>query len=154
MNGTHADVLLAEDNPSDAELLTGCLETVVEPGRIHRVRDGVEALDFLFCRGEYEGRHPPAPLRLVLLDIKLPRVGGLEVLEQLRADDHIGLVPVVMFTSSNVDCDVAEAYRLRANGYVQKPVDFDRFRKVVECLGRYWLSINEPPPDAASRGSR
>lgn len=152
MNRAHADILLAEDNASDAELLAGCLATVVDPRRIHRVEDGVEALEFLFSRGPYRARSRAAPLRLVLLDIKLPRVDGFEVLKQLREEDRTSLVPVVMFTSSNVARDVTEAYRLRANGYVQKPVDFDRFRAVVQALGRYWLSINEPPPDVVGGG--
>lgn len=154
MNRAHADVLLVEDNPSDAELVAGCLATVVDPKRIHRVRDGVEALDFLFCRGAYDVRQPSAPLRLVLLDIKLPRVDGLEVLGRIRADERMGFVPVVVFTSSNVARDVAEAYRLRANGYVQKPVDFDRFREVVGRVGTYWLTVNEPPPDSLSGTER
>jgi two-component system response regulator len=152
MNRARADVLLAEDNPADAELAAECLSSIVDPRRVHRVCDGVEALDFLFCRGRYSVRHPTAPLRLVLLDVKLPRVDGLKVLEEIRADDRLGLVPVVMLTSSKVDRDVAEAYTLRANGYVQKPVDFDRFREVLTCLGRFWLSINEPAPDATVPG--
>lgn len=153
MTWVNADILLAEDNPSDAELLAGCLATIVDPRRIHRVHDGVEALDFLFCREAYATRDAGTPVRLVLLDIKLPRVDGFEVLARLREDERRSSVPVVMFTSSNVERDVAEAYRLRANGYVQKPVDFDRFRGVVQSLGQYWLSINEPPPDGGARGA-
>ena len=152
MNRAHADILLAEDNPSDTELFVDCLAAVVDPRRIHRVHDGVEALDFLFCRGSYKARDPATPVRLALLDIKLPRVDGLEVLERLRADSRTCVVPVVMFTSSNVERDVARAYRLHANGYVQKPVDFDRFRGVVQALGHYWLSINEPPPGVTRAG--
>jgi len=149
-----ADVLLAEDNPSDAELILGCLATVVDRGRIHRVGDGVEALDFLFCRGDYSARDPESPLRLVLIDIKLPRVDGLAVLDQLRADPDMGHVPVVILSSSNVARDVVEAYRQHANGYVQKPVDFRRFREVVTALGTYWLTINEPLPTMTPAGLR
>lgn len=149
---TTADVLIAEDNPSDAELLARCLAEVVDPRRIHRVHDGVEALDFIHGRGAYDQRDPAFPVRLVLLDIKMPRVDGFEVLAALRADRLRSLVPVVVFTSSNVDRDVVEAYRLRANGYVQKPVDFGRFREVVRALGEYWLSVNQPPSDMWPRG--
>ena len=154
MSGLHADVLLAEDNPSDAELILETLAGSKEGPVIHRVHDGVEALDFLFSRGVYEPRGPDAELRLVLLDIKLPRVGGLEVLQQMRAEPSLRLVPVVMLTSSRIDRDVAAAYGLGANGYIQKPVDFSRFRDVVRCLGRFWLSMNQPPPRPNSDGSR
>jgi len=139
---THTDVLLAEDNPSDAELIMETLAEVVDPKRLHRVRDGVEALEFLEARS----RGGRAPLSLVLLDIKLPRVDGLEVLQRLRAAPRGRFVPVVMLTSSRIDRDVASAYGLGTNGYVQKPVEFARFREVIRCLGQYWLAFNEPPP--------
>ena len=140
-----ADVLLAEDNPSDAELILESLSAVVDPTRVHRVHDGVEALDFLTGSGAYAERAADSPLRLVLLDIKLPRVDGLEILRHIRQDEHIRLVPVVMLTSSKVERDVLAAYSLGANGYVQKPVDFTRFREVLRCLGTFWLSVNESP---------
>lgn len=142
-------VLLAEDNLADAELVAESLSTLMDPRRIQRVHDGVEALDFLFCRNAFEGRAATDPPRLVLLDIKLPRVDGLEVLEALRRDPRTVLVPVVMLTSSNVERDVARAYRLGANGYVQKPVDFVAFRDAVRSMGQFWLSVNEPPPGGA-----
>ncbi len=139
-------VLLAEDNPADAELILECLSDVTARQHVHRVHDGVEALEFLLSRGPYANRDPGPPLRLVLLDIKLPRLGGLEVLEGLRRAPRWRFVPVVMLTSSRVERDVAAAYRLGANGYVQKPVDFVLFRDVLRTLSRYWLVINEPPP--------
>lgn len=145
MSSDVADVLLAEDNPSDAELILESLASVVDPGRLHRVHDGVEALDFLTHSGAYATRPIEAPLHLVLLDIKLPRVGGLEVLRHIRTEDRTRYVPVVMLTSSRVERDVQAAYALGANGYVQKPVDFARFREVLRCTGTFWLSMNERP---------
>lgn len=149
-----ADVLLAEDNPSDAELILESLAAVVDPARIQRVHDGVEALDFLTGRSGYAERLPDTSLQLVLLDIKLPRVDGLEVLRHIREDLRTRLVPVVMLTSSKVERDVQAAYGLGANGYVQKPVDFTQFREVLRCVGTYWLSVNESPgwPGAPSKG--
>ena len=146
MNRKLADVLLAEDNPSDAELILDSLASVVEPKHVHRVHDGVEAIDFLSCKGDYTSRLPGTPLRLVLLDIKLPRIDGLEVLEHIRADSQTSLVPVVMLTSSKVDRDVRSAYELGANAFVQKPVDFPRFREALRCLATFGLSINEGAP--------
>ncbi len=152
LSPTPTDVLLAEDNPSDAELVSESLSSLVDARRIRRAHDGVEALDFLLCRAGFEDRAELPPPRLVLLDIKLPRVGGFEVLEELRRDPRAGLVPVVMLTSSNVERDVARAYRLGANAYVQKPVDFVAFRQAVRSLGDFWLSTNEPPPGGARAG--
>ena len=146
MSAACADVLLAEDNPSDAELILESLAAVVDPARVHRVHDGVEALDFLSGRGAYVTRPLDAPLRLILLDIKLPRVDGLEILRRLREDARTRFVPVVMLTSSKVERDVQAAYALGVNGYVQKPVDFGRFREVLRCTGTFWLAVNEGPP--------
>jgi CheY-like chemotaxis protein len=140
---TQLDVLLAEDNPSDAELIMETLSELVPLERIHRVHDGVEALDFL-TRSEAAQQR----LGLVLLDIKLPRIDGLQVLERLRSTAAGRLVPVVMLTSSRIPRDVTAAYSLAVNGYVQKPVEFARFREVMRCLGQFWLTINEAPtPD-------
>lgn len=153
MSGSVADVLLAEDNPSDAELILESLAAVIDAARVHRVHDGVEAIDFLTGEGAYRARGHDAALQLVLLDIKLPRVDGLDVLRHIRRNERTRLVPVVMLTSSKVDRDVQSAYALGANGYVQKPVDFARFREVLRCVGTYWLSINESPgwPGTAPR---
>lgn len=147
--GRRVDVLLAEDDPSDAELIQLALgqENLLNP--VHHVRDGEEALDFLFCRGVYAGRSFGAPPRLVILDIKLPRVSGLEVLREMKRDVRTFAIPAVLLTSSKIDREVARGYRLGANSYVQKPVDFDQFRTAVQRLGRYWLSVNEPPPPLA-----
>jgi CheY-like chemotaxis protein len=136
-----AAILLAEDNPSDAELILETLSEEVAAHRLHRVHDGVEALDFL-AQAEAGGQK----VGLVLLDIKLPRVDGLQVLERLRGTPHHRLVPVVMLTSSRISRDITAAYSLGVNGYVQKPVEFTRFREVMRCLGRYWLAVNESPP--------
>lgn len=146
-----ADILLAEDNPSDAELILEALGSVADIGRVARVHDGVEALDFLLCRGAHERRAHALPPRLVLLDIKLPKVEGLEVLAEIRRDGRTRHVPVVMLTSSRIESDVRSAYELGANGYVQKPVDYMRFREVVHCLGRFWVEMNEPLPAVPQR---
>ena len=152
MNHDGADVLLAEDNPSDAELILEALSGVADVGRVLRVHDGVEALDYLLCRGAHEGREWEPPPRLALLDIKLPKIEGLEVLQAMRSHVRTRHVPVVMLTSSRIESDVRAAYELGANGYVQKPVDFVRFREVVRCLGLFWVGMNEPPPAPARPG--
>jgi two-component system response regulator len=144
------DLLLAEDNPSDAELILESLTDLRD--RIFAVRDGEEALDFLFTRVAVADRVLGALPRVVFLDVKLPKIGGFDVLRALRADSRTRTVPVVMLTSSNLERDVARGYELGANSYVQKPVDFDRFRETVRLLGLYWLSTNEPPPVSALRG--
>jgi CheY-like chemotaxis protein len=135
------DILLAEDNPSDAELIMETLSELVPSERLYRVHDGVEALDFL-ARAEADRQR----LGLVLLDIKLPRVDGFQVLERLRGTPNGRLVPVVMLTSSRIPRDITAAYRLGINAYVQKPVEFARFREVMRCLSQFWLTINEFPP--------
>lgn len=146
MSGKPVQMLLAEDNPSDADLI---LTSVAKHGladSIHLVQDGVEALDFAFCRGEYSSRVHEPPLRVIVLDVKLPKVDGFEVLRELKADPRTRSIPVVMLTSSNIERDVALGYRLGANSYLQKPVEFERFRETVRQLGLYWMTMNEPPP--------
>lgn len=152
MSAADAVVLLAEDNASDAELTLEVLAEVLDPRLVYRAHDGSEALDFLFLRGTYAGVPGHPRLRLVLLDIKLPRIGGLEVLTDLRASPQLRFVPVVMLTSSRAERDVSAAYRLGANSYVQKPVEFTHFREVVRSLGRYWLTMNEPALPGAGGG--
>jgi two-component system, response regulator len=142
------DVLLVEDNPADAELIVESLRKENLASRLHVVHDGVEALDFLFCRGEYAGRAPNYPPRLVILDLKLPKVDGLNVLEQVKRDPRTRPIAVVMLTSSNIENDVARGYLLGANSYVQKPVDFERFQEAVRRIGVYWLTTNEAAPAA------
>jgi CheY-like chemotaxis protein len=139
-------VLLVEDNPSDAELTLLALEPHDGAERIHVARDGEEALEFLFCRGRFAGRSFTAPPVLVLLDIKLPRIDGFEVLRQVKTDPRTRPIPVVMLTSSKIEDDVARSYQFGVNSYIQKPVDFGEFRETVKQLALYWLSKNEPPP--------
>ena len=149
MTDARVDLLLAEDNPSDTELILESLSGLRE--RVFTVEDGVEALDFLFSRGRFGGRALSSMPRVVMFDVKLPKIGGFDVLRALRADPRTRRIPVMMLTSSNLERDVARGYELGANSYVQKPVDFDRFRETVRLLGLYWLSINEPPPLSTPR---
>ena len=148
MRGHAFEVLLAEDSTADAELVLHSLADGI-PVRMHRVHDGAEALDFLFGRGAY-GDRAAAPLpRLVLLDLNLPVVDGLQVLSELRRHPRTWALPVVLLTSSNLEHDVVESYRRGANSFVQKPLEFTKFRELVRRLGEYWLTINEPPPASA-----
>lgn len=139
-------MLLAEDNPADADLILASLTKGGFAGAIQVVHDGVETLAFAFRRGEYANRDQDLFLRVIVLDVKLPKIDGFEVLQQLKADPRTRSIPVVMLTSSNIDSDVARAYELGANSYVQKPVDFERFRKTVRNLGVYWMTTNEAVP--------
>jgi CheY-like chemotaxis protein len=154
MSPTGVEVLLADDNPADAELIMLSLGADLV-GRIHHVHDGEEALDFLLCRSGYAHRSLEPPPRLIVLDIKLPKISGLEVLEEIKRDPRTRAVPVVLLTSSRLEEDVARGYQLGANSYVQKPLQFERFRQIVRQLGAYWLAANEPVPSRAfSEGSR
>jgi two-component system response regulator len=137
------DILLVEDNPQDADLTMRTLTRRHVANPILHVEDGVEALDFLFNRGPYADRADVPPPRLVLLDLKLPRINGLEVLEAIKADPRTRAIPVVVLTSSREDPDVTRAYELGANSYVVKPVGFDAFTEAVGSLGMYWLLVNE-----------
>jgi two-component system response regulator len=138
-------ILLVEDNPDDVELTMRALKKNRIATEVVVVRHGVEALDFLFANGAYSGRNPEILPDLVLLDLKLPKVDGLEVLRRMRGDARTRLLPVVVLTLSNEEQDIVEAYRLGVNSYVRKPVDFDRFNELLQNLGRYWLEFNEPP---------
>ncbi len=140
------EILLVEDNPSDIELTLLALQHHKLANRIHVTRDGEEALDFLFRRGAYAHRAENGQPRLVLLDLKLPKVNGLEVLAEIKKDPVLRTIPVVVLTSSREDRDLTESYQLGVNSYIQKPVDFDQFRKVVGQLGLYWLVVNQRPP--------
>ena len=139
------DILLVEDSQEDMELTLYALRVGNLADNIFVVRDGDEALDFLFCRGKFAQRGFDQPPRLVLLDLKLPKVGGLQVLKELKGDPRTKTIPVVILTSSREDRDVCESYGCAVNGYVQKPVDFDHFRATVTPLGAYWLAVNQPP---------
>lgn len=139
-----ADILLAEDNPADAEMTTRALRKHNLANKLHWVRDGAEALEFLECAGAYASRERRNP-RLVLLDLKMPKVDGIQVLRQIKADERLRGIPVVMMTSSHEERDMAESYRLGVNSYVVKPVEFDSFLKAVAELGLYWMLINRTP---------
>lgn len=139
-------ILLVEDNPDDAELTMLALAQNHISNVVKWVKDGAEALDYLFCRGSYAARSPPDAPVLVLLDLKLPKVDGLEVLRQLRADPRVGLTPVVILTSSAMERDIVQGYGLGANSYVRKPVDFAQFHEATRQLALYWLVLNQPPP--------
>lgn len=143
MNQT-VDILLVEDNKDDVELTLHALRKENLANNIYVATDGEEALDFLFCRGKFEGRSNYL-LRLVLLDLKLPKVDGLEVLRQLKSDVRTKALPVVILTSSKEERDLVNGYNLGANSYIQKPVDFDQFRDTVKRVGLYWLVVNQPP---------
>ena len=139
-------ILLVEDNPDDAALTVHALETNNIGNRLVIARDGVEALDYLFCTGTYAGRDPNDHPSVVLLDLKLPRIDGLEVLRRVRAAESTRLQPVVILTSSNEEEDRIKGYALGANSYVRKPVDFDDFVRAAGQLGLYWLLLNQVPP--------
>ena len=138
-------ILLVEDNRDDVDLTLRALRQHKLVNDVVVVEDGAEALDYLFARGAYENRDPDAVPQLVLLDINLPKLSGLDVLKQLRQDPRTKLLPVVMLTTSREERDVAESYANGANSYVQKPVDFAAFTEAVKQLGVYWLMLNETP---------
>ncbi len=149
------EILLVEDNPADLELTLHALRQSKLANRIEVARDGEEALDFLFCRGAHSGRSQSESPRLILLDLKIPKVDGLEVLQQIKSDPRTRTIPVVILTGSKEQRDLLTGYQLGVNSYLQKPVDFDAFRKMIVQLGLYWLVVNEPPPqmDGNVRGS-
>ncbi len=144
-------ILLVEDNPNDAELTMEALASHNLANDVEWVHDGEEALDFLFCTGKYEGKQCNE-LAVVLLDLKLPKVDGLEVLRRIKADDRLKFMPVVVLTSSREERDLVESYKLGVNAYVVKPVDFGEFMNAVEKLGVFWAIVNEPPPLKVKQG--
>jgi CheY-like chemotaxis protein len=139
-------ILLVEDNPSDIALTQRALEKARVSNELVVAEDGQEALDYLFGAGEHAGRDVTQVPALVLLDLKLPKVDGLEVLRRIRADERSRRLPVVILTSSKEEQDVAQSYDLGANSYIRKPVDFNQFAEAIQHLGLYWLVMNEPPP--------
>ena len=145
-------ILLVEDNQKDEALTLRALKKHSIENEVIVARDGAEALDYLFARGVHAARDPAAMPMLVLLDLKLPKVDGLEVLKQLRADPRTKLLPVVILTSSKEQRDLVEGYSLGANSYVRKPVDFTEFADAVRQLGLYWMILNEHPPVARPNG--
>ncbi len=138
-------ILLVEDNPDDVELTLRSLRQHNVRNEVVVVRDGAEALDYLFATGAYASRDPGTMPTVILLDLKLPKIDGLDVLRRIRADERTELLPVVILTSSKEEQDVVDGYKLGANSYVVKPVDFAQFSEAVSQLGLYWLLLNEPP---------
>ncbi|HUH97982.1 MAG TPA: response regulator [Anaerolineales bacterium] len=139
-------MLLVEDNPDDEALTIRALKKNHIGNRLVVAHDGAEALDFLFCAGAYAGRDPCETPQVILLDLKLPKIDGLEVLRRVRADERTRTLPVVILTSSKEEQDIAQSYGNGANSYVRKPVDFDQFVEAVRQLGLYWLVLNETSP--------
>ena len=144
------EILLVDDSPEDVELAIRSLRRSNLSNHIQVAEDGVEALDFLFCRGPFAERSCEHPPKLVLLDLKLPKIDGLQVLREMRSDERTKTIPVVIMTSSKEQRDLVEGYSLGVNGYVQKPVDFDQFSSTIRQLGMFWLLINQPPPARAA----
>jgi two-component system response regulator len=139
------EILLVEDNPDDVELSLHAFKKHNLSNRIQVCRDGAEALDYLFGEGAFKGRNVENIPRVVLLDLKLPKVSGLEVLQRIKSDPRTRAVPVVVLTSSREEADLTESYRLGVNSYIVKPVDFERFTEAVQKVGLYWLLLNEAP---------
>jgi len=139
------EIVLVEDNPSDAELTIRALKKINLSNHLIHLKDGAEALDFIFARGAYSGRNINHKPRVILLDIKMPKVDGLEVLKQIKEDERTKSIPVVIMTSSREQNDIINGYKLGVNSYVVKPVDFGSFAKAVSDLGLYWILLNEKP---------
>jgi CheY-like chemotaxis protein len=146
------EILLVEDNPDDMELALHALRQEKLANRVEVAHDGEEALDFLFCRGAHKNRSFENAPKVVMLDLKLPKVDGIEVLRQLKNDPRTKAIPVVILTSSREEKDMVHGYQLGVNAYIQKPVDFEQFRNVVKQLGLFWLVVNQAPPPSAFRG--
>ncbi|MGA3181175.1 MAG: response regulator [Verrucomicrobiota bacterium] len=147
MNNTNniIEILLVEDNPQDLELTQRALKKANLANHIQVARDGEEALQFIFCEGPYAGRKIENGPKVVLLDLKLPKVDGKEVLARMKSDPRTKMIPVVVLTSSKEQSDLVESYKLGVNSYIVKPVNFERFAAAVEELGMYWLLLNQPP---------
>jgi CheY-like chemotaxis protein len=142
---TSVEILLVEDNPQDLELALRALRKANVTNRIQVARDGAEALEFIFCEGPHAGRKIEDTPRVILLDLKLPKVDGMEVLTRVKTDPRTRAIPVVVLTSSKEQNDVVESYQLGVNSYIVKPVNFERFVEAVQQLGMYWLLLNQPP---------
>jgi CheY-like chemotaxis protein len=142
---SEAEILLVEDSEEDADLAIHALQREKLANHISIARDGEDALDFLFCRGAFANRSFDHPPRLILLDLKLPKINGIEVLKQIKSDPRTRTIPVVILTSSKEEKDLVNGYNLGVNSYIQKPVDFNQFRETVKTLGLYWLVVNQPP---------
>lgn len=149
MKPTEMEILLVEDNPKDLELTLHALRKENIDHCIEVARDGEEALDFLFCRGTHSKRSFENPPKLIILDLKLPKVTGLEVLRAIKNDARTRAIPVAILTSSSEERDLVDGYKMGVNSYLRKPVDFDEFREIVKQLGLYWLIVNQSPPATA-----
>jgi len=145
MENREVEILLVEDNPNDAELIKRSLKKVNLANKLVHVRDGAEALDFIFARGDYSSRKVEIIPKVILLDIKMPRVDGIEVLRAIKSNEATRTIPVVIMTSSKEEQDIITSYKLGVNSFVVKPVDFESFAKAVSELGMYWVLINQPP---------
>jgi two-component system, response regulator len=145
MSGEAVEILLVEDEPEDVELTMRVLQSENLKNHIQVASDGEQALDFVFCRGEFSHRAKNTPPRLILLELKLPKLDGLQVLEELKSSPEHRKIPVVVLTSSGEERDIVESYKLGVNSYIQKPVDADQFRQAIRTLGLYWLVVNQPP---------
>jgi two-component system, response regulator len=148
MNGA-IEILLVEDNANDVELTLHALARHNLANHIRVLRDGEEAMDFLFCRGQFSERSFDNAPKVVLLDLKLPKIDGLEILRALKSDPRTRALPVVVMTSSRQQRDMVESYQLGVNSYIQKPINFGEFQEVIRQLGFYWLAVNRPPPAEA-----
>ncbi len=145
MENTTVEILLVEDNPNDAELTLRAMKKNNLANKVVHLKDGADALDYIFCTGAYAARDKNQKPKVILLDLKMPKVDGIEVLRAVKGDERTRSIPVVMLTSSNEDPDVKTCYDLGANSYIVKPVGFENFTKVVAELGMYWVLINQPP---------
>jgi len=146
------EILLVDDNASDVELTVRALRAHKLANSIHIAEDGQQALDFVFCRDTYAERSFASPPKVIFLDLKMPKVDGIDVLRAIRGDERTRMIPVVILTSSKEQRDIVEGYKLGVNAYIQKPVDFDEFRRVIEQMGLFWLVVNQPPPREAFPG--
>jgi two-component system response regulator len=153
MSADPIEILLVEDNPNDEELTLYAVKKNNITNHIQVVRDGAEALEYLFCTGSYANRQVNDPPKVVLLDLKLPKVDGLEVLERIKSDERTRAIPVVVLTSSQEERDIVESYQLGVNSYIVKPVDFEQFIEAVRQLGLYWVLLNKTPAHKSSSDS-